>query len=134
MSRNTKTRGFSLVEVMVALVVTCFGLILLLGIFPMAMKNADNLDISERMHLAGQQAMEQILLGNTYVNTIPTEMTPPPAQMPRDINGKPVGKISYWGEIPTPLGDPRFQKVYVEVTWQQGTRKQSFKITGYVAP
>jgi Tfp pilus assembly protein PilV len=137
MSLNVKKNGFSLVEVMLALVLTGFCIIMILGIFPIAMKDADNLDVSERMYLTGQQAMDQITFSNSFINTSLTKMNPPPVQMPTDSSGKPMGEVYYWGNIPEPPVEPRFQEVFVEVRWKQRRaegmqRVQTYRISGYI--
>jgi prepilin-type N-terminal cleavage/methylation domain-containing protein len=134
MAQKQRKRGFSLVEVMLALVLVSFSLMLVLGTFPTVLANLDHLDVSERMYLTTQQTLNQIINNRTFVSTTAFEITPAPPQMPTDSKGTPKGKIICKGETPLPVGDPRYQLVYVEITWKRGAVNTSFRLSGYITP
>jgi prepilin-type N-terminal cleavage/methylation domain-containing protein len=138
-------KGFTLVEVLLALAILSLCTITLIGLIPTAYNNITKTSKTTAMVLATQKKMDEILHENTIHVAERQEI--PADELPAELidsDGKPLVVIEFWRELPQPYYDPRYQVVYVEAQWLEasknndkkdsGTQRKAYRLTGMVVP
>lgn len=128
-----REKGLSLIEVLLSMVVMGVGILAVVGVFPMAFRNARVAWVNNQMTLLAQRVMEEKMAGNAFISTTPLtygsqsgESTPVGNEFTALVGGgknklysykitaynttytyyyyKPNGYVQYWGDAPATYG------------------------------
>jgi len=120
-----KFKGFSILEVMLAMALLSMGILAILGVFPMAQKLNRQAWVRTTAYILAQQKMDQILGDNQFISVDANS---------DNCDAIPQGYRRWWGE-PDPGGNPRLQLIHVEVAWvDRYSGVQRVELAGMVAP
>lgn len=117
-------RGFSVIEILLALAVLSVAVLALLGILPVAIRQQRSSTMTtQALHLA-VQTMDDLLQRNERISTTPQSDQP---------FAEPIGTRSWWG-APDPDGRPGLQLVTVEVVWAERAAQHRVRLQSLLAP
>jgi prepilin-type N-terminal cleavage/methylation domain-containing protein len=125
-SKKTIKRGFSLIEVMVAMAVFSVGVVAVSWLFPIALDNLKESQRATTMALVARQTMDEILVKRMFITPVNNKMLVNPS--PRNDC-----QVYYSGKPPEPSGAPRYQEVEVEVIWMYKGIPRTYKLSGIVS-
>lgn len=117
-------RGFSLVEILLALAVLSVALLGLLGLLPVAFRQQQSSTMMTQSLYLATQTMDDLLQRNEFLGSVPQTDQP---------FSEPIGSRSWWGS-PDPGGRAGLQLVTVEVTWAEGPRQHRVRLQSLLAP
>ncbi len=130
--RGRSAAGFTLLEVLVATAIMGIATVSLLSALTTSLSNASRITESDRAALLARQKMDELLIApDVRVNT---EIDG--GWDPSMTGGIPVG----WRAMATvfeappgnlPPGTRVIERVEVEVWWQDGNNRRSYKLSGY---
>ncbi|MFP4497056.1 MAG: hypothetical protein ACLFQV_02495 [Vulcanimicrobiota bacterium] len=133
LNRLKRATGLSIIEVLVSFGILASGILAIIGVFPQAYNvNNDNW-VNTQVTILAQQTMDNILADNSFISTIPIEVSPVPEHIPRDKSGDPQGFVRYWGE-PDPGGNTNIQIIKVQVQWIEDGRTKNYVLSSAVVP
>lgn len=117
-------RGFSLLEVLIALGLMTIGILAVIGIFPAIFDLNYNAWGTTTATVLAQEKLDQLLGADSFIGTALVEDSPSAlSQCARQ----------WWG-APDPLGNPAVQQLVVQVTWNEKGRTRSVSLTTLLAP
>ncbi len=128
---NSATRGFTLLEVLVATAIMAIAIVTLLSSLTVSLRNATRITDADRAALLARQKMDELLL--TPSLPLNGELT---GGWDPSITG---GVEAGWRAVVTPLDVPPgatpttriLERVEMEVWWQNGANRQSYHLNGY---
>ena len=125
-----RTRGFSLIEIVVALGLLATGLIGVIRLFPVGLRASKRSEVVSKAALLAQQQLEELKLKGYAA------LVADPPQVPLSgASGKyqwslVVASVDAPG-LPTPN---ELRAVTITVQWPEGGQQRSTAVTTYVAP
>ena len=124
--RNTKTcacRGFSLIEVLIALSILTVGILAIMGLFPTLFRLNENTWNTYVAQSLAQEKLNQLMEAKTFISdTIYSSDTPP--RLPG------TGGYRRWIGVADPAGNTMMQYLYVEVRWVEKGRIREVRLVG----
>jgi general secretion pathway protein I len=126
-----KSRGFTLLEVLVATLIMAIAVAGLMGAISTSIRNAARLTEHDRAVLLGRQKMDELLIATGLEKGVPFQGT----WGPEVTGGNDIGWTARLTpfEIPKgrPVGQPFIERVELEVWWMNGPQRRSFRIESY---
>lgn len=117
-------RGFSLLEVLIALGLMTIGILAVIGIFPAIFDLNYNAWGTTTAAALAQEKVDQLLSAGSFVGAAPVQDSPSALyQCTRQ----------WWG-APDPLGNPSIQQLVVQITWNEKGRTRIVSLTTLLAP
>lgn len=128
---NPSTRGFTLLEVLVATAIMAIATVTLLSALTTSLRNAGRITDADRAALLARQKMDELLL----TPSLPLNGELSGAWDPSITGGVPAG----WRAMITPLDVPPgatpttriLERVEMEVWWMSGPNRQTYHLNGY---
>jgi len=131
MSRRGITRGFTLLEVLVATAIMAIAVVSLLASLSTSMRNASRLTDHDRMALLARAKMDELLADRT----LPFEGAFQGKFVPAQSNGSEAGYQVMLGMFDAPPhavpGTPVLQRIALRVWWKSGDRQRSLDLSGF---
>jgi general secretion pathway protein I len=126
-----KSRGFTLLEVMVATVVMAIAVAGLIGAISTSIRNAARLTDHDRAVLLGRQKMDELLISTGLEKGVPFQGT----WGPEVTGGHDMGWVARLTPFEIakgrPVGQPFVEHVELEIWWMNGAQRRSFRLEGY---
>jgi prepilin-type N-terminal cleavage/methylation domain-containing protein len=130
-----RKKGFSLVEVLIALAVFTMGIISVLGAFPLIYESIGKNETNVKISLLGQYYMDRMLIRENWVPTAAVEVTTLPETFAGVFDPALEVKVKYWGATPVQTTPKTgYQNVFVEVTYKYKNLTRTHKISGILHP
>jgi prepilin-type N-terminal cleavage/methylation domain-containing protein len=126
--------GFSLTEVLVALVVVSLGVLVVMGCFPLIARSTNKTTENRAMVILAQSIMDRLLMNNVFVALQPVDAKDLPPSLTAPLLSIGTVAVKYWGEKPEPTSTPKHQIVHVEVTLTSGQTARKVQLSGTVCP
>ncbi|MHC9543999.1 MAG: prepilin-type N-terminal cleavage/methylation domain-containing protein [Vulcanimicrobiota bacterium] len=123
--RKVKNKGFSLIEVLIAMLIFTVGVLAIIGLFPTIGRLNKGSELSNQALMLAQARMDQITTNNALISTTATIANP--KELPAGAT------LRWWGES-DPNGNSAMQQVKVEVTWVENGRSRKITLTSIISP
>jgi type II secretion system protein I len=115
-------KGFTLIEVLVAMSILSAGILAIISLFPLVTRNVESNWQNNNIAMIAQEKMDELISNNNPVSSYEKISEPLPEKY--------KGFIRYWG-------GPRsesFQTVYVQVVWNEKGQVKEYTLVGAVSP
>lgn len=126
-----KTRGFTLLEMMVATLIMGIAVIGLMGEITASMRNASRVTNRDRAALLARSKMDELLLDPQFPVDTPVEGPFDPS-LTGGVAGGWRARLSRFEMPPSPA--PRQQsldRMTLEIWWMAGGERRTFAVSGY---
>ena len=126
-----RTRGFTLLEMMVATLIMGIAVIGLMSEITESMRNATRVTSRDRAALLARSKMDELLLDPTLPLDTPVEGSFDPS-LTGGVEGGWRARLSRFEMPPTVApGQQSLDRIALEIWWMAGSERRTFALSGY---